>query len=133
MIRALNPSRVIVAGGPRRGKSELAKRLLHDGVRLHDGEELRGIDWSAGSELASRWFDERGPWVCENVAMARALRKWLARNPGKPADIVVNLTLPASDAVPGQESMAAGCETVWRQIMPELVRRGVRVLVDKPR
>lgn len=119
----------MIAGGPRRGKSSLAAALQRDGVGLHSGEELRGVEWSAGSEKASRWLDEPGPWICENVAMARALRKWLARNPtGRPADLVINLTLPVADRVPGQETMAAGCETVMREILPELRRRGVTVL-----
>ena len=85
--------------------------------------------WSAGSALASTWLDEPGPWICENVAMARALRKWLKRNPtGKPADLVVNLTLPVEPRTPGQDGMAVGCETVMREILPELRRRGVTVL-----
>lgn len=120
---------MIVAGGPRAGKSHLSGRIARQGVKLHDGEELKGIEWSAGSELASRWLDEPGPWICENVAMARALRKWLLRNPtGRPADLIVNLRHPVAARVPGQVSMAAGCETVMREILPELRRRGVTVL-----
>jgi hypothetical protein len=102
---------------------------VRDGVRYHHGEELKGLEWSAGSELASRWFDEPGPWVCENVAMARALRKWLTRNPtGLPADLFIVLRHPVDDRVKGQEVMAAGCETVWREVAPELLRRGATIL-----
>lgn len=99
-------------------------------MTLHHGEELKDHEWSAGSEIASRWLDEPAPWVCENVAMARALRKWLLRNPlgGSPADVIVNLKHPTADRLPGQEAMARGCETVWREILPELNRRGVTIL-----
>lgn len=121
--------RVIVAGGPRRGKSTLAQKLVGPGVKYHHGEELVGVEWSAGSELASRWFDEPGPFVCENVAMARALRKWLARNPsGRPADVVVHLSEAVTASTPGQETMARGCATVWAEIKPELLLRGVYVI-----
>ncbi len=123
-----------MAGGPRRGKSHLSKSLLRSGQKLHDGEELVDLGWSEGSQRASEWLDEPGPWICENVAMARALRKWLARNPiGKPADLIINLTLPVADRVPGQETMAAGCETVMRQILPELRKRGVTILQARTR
>ena len=118
-----------ILGGPRRGKSHLARRLAREGVRYHHGEELKGLEWSAGSEKASRWLDEPGPWVCENVAMARALRKWLLRNPtGVPADLIVVLRHPVDQRIKGQETMAAGCETVWREIEPELRRRGATIL-----
>ncbi|HEY3496018.1 MAG TPA: hypothetical protein VGK73_15075 [Polyangiaceae bacterium] len=131
---------MVIAGGPRSGKSHLAQALLRDGQRLHDGEELvdrpewAGLDqeakWSAGSLLASEWLDEPGPWICENVAMARALRKWLLRNPtgGLPADLFIQLDTQAADRVPGQQRMAVGCLSVWNQIEPELIRRGAKIL-----
>jgi hypothetical protein len=138
-LQASGARRVVIAGGPRRGKSIVAEKLVAPGVTHHHGEELkdrpewagltREEKWSAGSLLASQWLDEPGPYVCENVAMARALRKWLARNPmGKPADLVVHLTGPVIETSGGQEAMATGCETVWKEIRSELVMRGVRVI-----
>lgn len=128
-LRIGGARRIVVAGGPGRGKSILAKKLVGPGVRLHHGEELVGIEWSAGSELASTWFDEPGPFVCENVGMARALRKWLARNPtGAPADVVVHLSQPLRETTAKQEVMARGCATVWAEIKPELLLRGVQVI-----
>ncbi len=118
-----------MVGGPRRGKSHLGRKLSDDGRVYHHGEELVGLDWSAGSQRASEWLDEPGPWVCENVAMARALRKWLARNPtGTPADLIVVLRLPVDDRIPEQDAMAKGVETVWLEVEPELRRRGVKIL-----
>ncbi len=138
-LATIGAARVVIAGGPRRGKSTIAEKLASDGRRYHHGEELKdrpewaGLTedekWSAGSQLASEWLDEQGSWVCENVAMARALRKWLKRNPeGKPADVVVHLSGEVVDTVPGQEGMATGCETVWRQIRGELALRGVKII-----
>lgn len=122
----------MIVGGPRRGKSWTGNRLLRDGAKLHDGEELKRLGVGLGPDgslAASNWLDEPGPWVCENVIMARALRKWLARNPtGTPADLVVVLRFPVADRVKGQDVMAVGVETVWRQIEPELRRRGVKIL-----
>lgn len=126
-------------GGPRVGKSTVGERIAEDGRRYHHGEELKdrpewaGLTkvekWSKGSEIASGWFDEPGPWICENVATARALRKWLAAHPtGTPADLIVVLRMPVDQRVKGQEAMAVGVETVWQQVEPELRRRGVKIL-----
>ena len=121
--------RIVISGGPRCGKSTLGGKLRLDGYKLHHGEELEGLEWSAASERASRWLDESGPWICENVAMARALRKWLARNPtGLPADLFIQLDHHVVEPLPGQHSMRAGCTTVWEKIEPELVRRGAKIL-----
>lgn len=131
--------RLVIAGGPRVGKSILAEKLAREGVRYHHGEELKdrpewaGLTksekWAAGSLLASHWLDEPGPWLCENVAMPRALRKWLARNPeGKPTDAALWLAHPVAARKRGQHVMAVGCATVWRQVAPALRDRGVVVL-----
>ena len=120
--------RMVVAGGPRAGKSTLASAIA-GAHKIHDGEELVGLEWSAGSEHASHWFDEPGPWICENVAMPRALRKWLARNPtGLPADLIIWANEPVVPRSRGQHVMALGCETVWNEIRGELIERGQRVL-----
>jgi hypothetical protein len=130
LLLRLKPDRIVITGGPRRGKSTVARKLATDGRRYHHGEELKRYGLGPeGSQKASEWLDEPGRFVCENVIMARALRKWMARNPtGKPADIVVNLQHAVADTIPGQDRMAVGCETTFREILPELLRRGVRVI-----
>ena len=88
-----------------------------------------GLEWSEASLAASHWFDAPGPWICEGVAMCRALRKWLARNTeGMPCDVALWLAFPVAERVAGQFTMALGCETVWNQVAPELRNRGVTVL-----
>lgn len=91
-------------------------------------DELISLGWSESSLAASFWFDEPGPWVCEGVAVPRALRKWLERNDGVPADIIVFITEPVVARSRGQHVMALGCATVWREIRPELVRRGAHLI-----
>ncbi len=91
-------------------------------------DELIGLGWSESSLVASSWFEYPGAWICEGVAMPRALRKWLAANDGAPADLIVWANRPVERRSPGQEAMAKGCATVWEEIKPELRRRGARIL-----
>jgi len=126
------PGRIVVAGGPRSGKSWLAEQLRPIDYRLHDGEELRRAGVGLGPEaslIASRWLDEPGPWFCENVIMGRALRKWMLHNPdGAPADLVIWVNDPIERRAAGQEAMATGCATVWKAIRPLLIARGVPIV-----
>lgn len=118
--------RVCIIGGPRVGKTTLAS--LMENV-LHTDDLVGRLEWSAASELvATDWLMRPGPWVIEGVAVARALRKWLAANAkGKPCDRVLELTKPLVELSKGQAAMAKGHETVWQQVRPLLLERGVVV------
>jgi len=131
LLLRVRPSRIILAGGPRSGKSTFAA-ALSDGYRIpvRGTDELRSLEWSESSLVASTWLDRPGPWICEGVVMPRALRKWLAANPeGKPADIAIWINAPVSERVRGQDAMAKGCETVWDEVFLPLRERGVRILI----
>lgn len=118
--------RIAIAGGPRCGKTTLAATLGAELVRCSD--DVATLGWSEASAEVATWFDAPGPWVIEGVALARALRKWLATNPeGAPCDVVHLLNKPYVELTPGQATMAKGCITVWTGIEAELRRRGVRI------
>ena len=124
--------RIIIAGGPRTGKTTLAKQI---GDRLGtvpwSTDDVMDEGWSESSLKVSTWFDRPAPWIIEGVAAARAIRKWLAAHPtGKPCDYYIFLTDPKVSTTPGQDTMAKGCLTVWNQIKPELARRGVEIVND---
>ncbi len=118
-----------MAGGPRAGKSYLSEGF-RDTHRVRGTDEIANLDWSASSLAASLWLGEPGPWVCEGVMMPRALRKWLKRaeEHAKPADLIVWLNEPVVERLRGQHVMALGCETVWNEIRPDLIRRGTRII-----
>ncbi len=121
-------SRIIIAGGPRTGKSTLAARLGAElGVAPRSTDSLIGtLDWSAASLEVSTWFDAAGPWVIEGVAAARALRKWLAAHPtGTPCDRIILLDTPHVELSKGQVGMMKGCRTVWAELVVVLEARGL--------
>lgn len=139
ILRAANdglPSRrVVIIGGPRRGKSTMARELRAVGIPTYCGDPRsavkepedgvtylpEGLAWSESSAyIAENWLTAPGPWCCEGVAMARAVRKLVGADmlgvlDG--AEIVV-LTDPAEGAQesPGQAVMAKGVATVWAEV-----------------
>ncbi len=124
-------TRVIVAGGPRTGKTILSARASerHQMPLRHSDALVGNRQWSDASSDVSKWFDDSGPWIVEGVAASRALRKWLADNPGKKLDAaVIHLQRPMMVRSAGQVAMAKGEAKVWREIKPELEARGVQIV-----
>jgi len=123
--------RYALVGGPRTGKTSLSRwvaAITGAPEVLHTDDLVGVLDWSDASAEAATWFDQEGPLVVEGVAVVRALRKWLAAHPeGKPVDLVIHMLEPKVARNKGQEAMAKGVETVFRQIEPELRARGVRI------
>lgn len=120
--------RVILVGGPMRGKSTYARRFrvpimctdARSQVREPDPDVEylpEGLEWSAASAyVAEHWLTRPGPWVIEGVATARALRKWFAVHAEPPADRVLLFVRPAATPTDGQERMAAGVMKVWSEV-----------------
>lgn len=140
LIELANEPRIVVAGGPRTGKSTLAVRLSErhgldyrpaDSLikQLADEHYPERERWSEASRRVSHWFDDPGKWIIEGVAVPRALRKWLARSESLLDAVVVWIPNPIQVRNEGQERMAKGCQTVWREIRPELSERAKRMLV----
>lgn len=123
-------ARIVIAGGPRVGKSTFARHIARIyGCPLRHTDDLIPLGWSAASEEASRWLDLPGPWIVEGVAMARALRKWLARvpRPETPCDVLYWRDRHFGVLDEGQRRMAKGCATVMVEIRDELFARGLRI------
>jgi broad-specificity NMP kinase len=123
--------RVVVAGGPRCGKTTRALDLggAMGAPVLHTDDLVGLLPRGEDSAEVARWFDRPGSWVVEGVTAARALRSWLAAHQsGKPCDEVVLLQRPVVPLTIGQATMAKACETVWREVASKLAERGVTVV-----
>lgn len=123
-------TRIVIAGGPKTGKTTLGNRIASDMPRseVHHTDAVIDLGWSEASAGVATWFDRPGPWCIEGVAVPRALRKWLAAHAeGKPCDVVIWLEEPHEERTPGQVTMARGCATVFAEIEGELRARGVEI------
>ncbi len=120
--------KLVICGGPRVGKTTLASRIGRDlGCTPRSTDALIGKTvWGDDSHEVGTWFGSDA-FIIEGVTTARALRKWMAANPGKPCDKVVFLGAPVVEQTPGQQRMAKGVTTVFTEILPELEARGVVV------
>ncbi len=114
---------VVIAGGPKSGKTTLAATMSGDVLHTDD---LIHLGWEGARDEIARQMG--GPAVIEGVQAIRGLRQWLRDHPdGKPCDELVWLLSAKVQRTPGQQTMARGIETVLREIEPELLRRGVRI------
>lgn len=121
--------KIAIAGVPRAGKSTRARIIALGVGELRSTDALKAVgDWSKESEIAAAMFDEEAAFVMEGMVVPRALRKWLASHPeGRPVDEVIWMGAPKVETSSGQDAMGKGAETVMREILPELRRRGVNV------
>lgn len=127
-------SRIVIVGGPSRGKSTLAHELhTKHGTPVFCGDPRskvvytkpyttylpEGLDFAgdsgAAAWVAEHWFTMPGPWICEGHVMARALRRWSASC--MPCDRIIVLDREAHrETTRGQEAMHKGCMKVWNEI-----------------
>jgi hypothetical protein len=143
-------TRIAITGGPRTGKTTLARTfaaplhvscdsafddescscgaLRHTDDLIEQMKHLGKDAWSAASAEVANWLDAPGPWIIEGVAVSRALRKWRDAHPGEPppVDRVIMLTEPFETLSKGQAAMAKGVATVHEEIEEWLLEHGVR-------
>lgn len=131
--------RVVIIGGPRRGKSTMARALREEGLPTFCTDPLtlvkdpedgvtylpEGLGWSEASKfVADNWLTQPGPWCVEGIATVRALRKFIAErdDAGAGEDLagleVIVLTdgHPDADINPRQEATAKAVWTIWSEI-----------------
>jgi len=119
--------KILIVGGPKTGKSTLADTL---GLPVRRADQLVGEKaWGEDSAEVARWMNEPGDMVIEGASVVRGLRKWMTQNPGKRMEEVEvrRCVTPHGYRSDGQSRMGKGCDTIWDQIRPDLVRRGARV------
>jgi hypothetical protein len=131
--------RVVIVGGPSRGKSTLAHGI-HErtGAPVFCGDPAstvkfqkpyttylpEGMDFGSESSrwIVDNWLHMPGPWVLEGHIMARVLRKWMDTFEDFappfnvfPCDRVIVLDCPAHRTTnPRQEALHTRAMRIWR-------------------
>lgn len=127
--------RIVILGGPRRGKSSLARTFRDQGIPTFCGDPRslvkepednvtylpEDLSWSDSSQyVVDNWLTQPGPWCCEGVSMVRALRKVVIADRVKDLDgieiIVANQVPKGVIPTPKQDSMSKAVMTVWSEI-----------------
>lgn len=124
--------RVLIAGGPRVGKTELAKKYAEaygiTNIRCTD-DVIHKYGWSRASLEVATWFYDVGPWIIEGTVVVRALRRWLLHTSmnDRCADEIVYLHSPVVQVTKDQHRMLIGCNTIWSEIVGEVRARGFQI------
>ena len=129
-VAKLGNVRIAITGGPGVGKSTFALDLSSlTGADVKHGDRVMDLGWHESSAAVSHWFDAEGPFIVEGVVVPRALRKWLDTHPeGKPVDVLLFRSETFKTLNQGQTTMGKGVKSVLKDIFPELIRRGVKVI-----
>lgn len=132
--------KIVITGGPLTGKTTLAELMRGEGSRvraMYSTDIFKHMSWSDQSLEVARMFSDKelgvppdvDDWIVEGTAAVRGLRKWMSlKSRGRPCDVVVYLTQQFGEPNSGHRSMKKGCDTIFSEITPNLLARGVRVL-----
>ncbi len=109
--------KVAITGGPKVGKTTLAKMIIDRPV-LHTDDQRGETEWSKQSENVMVMVNaQHGKCVIEGVRVPHALRK------GMKVDAVIYLTHPWVEQTPRQFGMSKAVRTVfneWRASHPDV-------------
>ena len=121
---------VVILGGPRSGKTTLSEELGIENV-YHTDDLISKYGWTEASDIVAGWMNVPGPWIVEGTIAVRGLRKFLALHEGiKPCDKVIFRSESYVKLTSQQQNMADGIETIFSEIVQNLIDLDVEVRVD---
>lgn len=130
MGERLHTDRIIIAGGPRSGKTTLSE-TYKDVIVHHTDDLIEMFEWSEASDRVAELIAAPGPWVIEGTIAVRGLRKFIVKYPNvKPCEKVIFRAESYVELTSQQKNMANGCWTIFTGIAKQLGDLGVEIQVD---
>jgi hypothetical protein len=101
--------RIAIVGGPRTGKTTLAKTCTDRPI--HHNDDGKHLSWESQPEYWKSRVEGQDSFVIEGVQAARALRK------GLQVDAVVELDKPHVELSKGQVAMSKGHKKIFGDVI----------------
>lgn len=125
--------RLVVTGPARCGKSVYSARAgeRYERKVVHEDSifKARRVPRDVQAAVVAKDINAAGSWIVEGCSAVLGIRKWLADNPGKPFPATVMwLDQPLMHQSIAHVNQAKGIVTVWRQVLPELEKRGAVII-----
>lgn len=130
--------RIAVCGGPRTGKSTFASKLASElGIELFSTgkravvatDNFMGVGWENVPRLVMERLGELDDWILEGTQATRVLRHWYRTAPETlRLDRVYFFDRPWVVRNGGQNAMAKGVMTIWREVRRELHKREIPIV-----
>lgn len=126
--------RTVIVGGPRTGKTTLARKLVEaQGVVGISTDDYMSLPWADVPDAVVTRLSRLNDFVLEGVQAARVLRRWYISDESAPQiDRVICLWRTVAPVNRGQAAMGKGIQTVFAEVMPLLHASGVEVVDGVP-
>ena len=127
-------TRVVIAGGPRCGKSTLFRSLAIDYAVAIGTDDFMDLPWADVPDAVIDVLEKHDEWLVEGVNVARVLRRWIRDRGDMPKiDVCYYLTTPMAPRTKAHESMSKAIATVWKDVLPRLVADGTTIVREVKR
>lgn len=126
--------RIVIAGGPRTGKSTLFRSLALDFAVAIGTDDFMDRPWDAVPDAIVDVLEKHDEFLLEGVNAARVLRRWIRDRQTFPGiDVCYYLTSPMVPQTKAQASMTKAIATVWKDVLPRLVADGTTIVREVER
>jgi adenylate kinase family enzyme len=127
--------RLIIIGGPKTGKTTLARAATGDTPAYHTDDLIPGRSWADQGDAAFMMLcranlDDPDGFVYEGVLAVRALSRWLKSRTDSPCDQLLVLTVPRVSQTPEQQRLGKAIMTQFQPLIPGLRALGVEIEWD---
>lgn len=121
-------SKIILAGGPKSGKSTLGRKLSAElGIPLVSTDDYIECGWSEAPHEIILKIKDMPSYILEGVNSGRTIRKMAEKDMKLDFDRVIYLDEPRIELNKGQAALRKGCVTVWQDVRKLLDEAGIDV------